>query len=128
LEDRRISAKSIAEQLGISRERAGFNIQENWDMRKLSATWVPKCLNADQKRPRCQSSEQLTCLGFQCLDHSPYSPDLAPSDYHLIPGLKNNRNAPIFRTTRRSLLPRRPGWTDNILNFLKWLAKFIATG
>jgi hypothetical protein len=29
LEDRRISAKSIAEQLGISRERAGFNIQEN---------------------------------------------------------------------------------------------------
>ena len=28
-------------------------------MRKLSAKWVPKCLNADQKRPRCQSSEQL---------------------------------------------------------------------
>ena len=28
-------------------------------MRKLSANWVPKCLNADQKRQRCQSSEQL---------------------------------------------------------------------
>jgi len=28
-------------------------------MRKLSAKWVPKCLNADQKRQRCQSSEQL---------------------------------------------------------------------
>ena len=27
-------------------------------------------------------------LGFQCLDHPPYSPDLAPSDYHLFPGLK----------------------------------------
>jgi len=27
-------------------------------MRKLSAKWVPKCLNADQKRQRCQSSEQ----------------------------------------------------------------------
>jgi len=27
-------------------------------------------------------------LGFQCLDRSPYSPDLAPSDYHLFPGLK----------------------------------------
>ena len=27
-------------------------------------------------------------LGFQCLDHLPYSPDLAPSDYHLFPGLK----------------------------------------
>ena len=27
-------------------------------------------------------------VGFQCLDHPPYSPDLAPSDYHLFPGLK----------------------------------------
>jgi len=59
LEDRRISAKSIAEQLGISHERAGSIIHEDLDMRKLSAKWVPKCLNADQKRQRCQSSEQL---------------------------------------------------------------------
>jgi len=57
LEDRRISAKSIAEQLGTSRERVGSIIHEDFDMRKLSATWVPKCLNADQKRQRCQSSE-----------------------------------------------------------------------
>ena len=28
-------------------------------MRKLSAKWVPKCLNADQKPKRCQSSEQF---------------------------------------------------------------------
>ena len=30
----------------------------------------------------------LACLGFQCLDHRPYSLDLAPSDYHLFSGLK----------------------------------------
>jgi len=59
LEDRRISAKSIAEQLGISRERFGSIIHEDLDMRKLSAKWVPKCLKADQKRQLCQSSEQL---------------------------------------------------------------------
>jgi len=29
-------------------------------MRKLSGEWVPKCLNADQKRQRRQSSEQLS--------------------------------------------------------------------
>ena len=58
LEDRRISAKSIAEQLGISHERVGSIIHEDLDMRKLSAKWVPKCLNGDQKRQRCQSSEQ----------------------------------------------------------------------
>jgi len=50
LEDRRTAAKSTAEQLGISRERV-----KDLDMRKLSAKWVSKCLNADQKRQRCQS-------------------------------------------------------------------------
>jgi len=60
LEDRRISAKSIAEQLSISRERVASIILENLDMRKLSVKWVPKCLkNEDQKHQRCQSFEQL---------------------------------------------------------------------
>jgi len=59
VEECRISAKSIVEQLGISRERVGSIIHEDLDIRKLSAKWVPKCLNADQKRQRCQSSEQL---------------------------------------------------------------------
>jgi len=49
LEDCRISAKSIAEQLGILRERVGSIIHKDLDMRKLSAKWVLKCLNADQK-------------------------------------------------------------------------------
>jgi len=44
LADGRISAKSIAEHLGISRERVGSVIHENLDTRKLSAKWVPKCL------------------------------------------------------------------------------------
>ena len=59
LEDRRISTKSIAEQLSKLRECVGSIIHEDLDMRKLSAKWVPKCLNADEKRQRCQSSEQL---------------------------------------------------------------------
>jgi len=50
LEDRRISAKSKAEHLGISREWDGSIIHDDLDMRKLSANWAPKCLNADQKR------------------------------------------------------------------------------
>jgi len=35
------------------------------------------------------SQKKLAYLGFQCLDHPPYSPDLTPSDYHLFAGLKN---------------------------------------
>ena len=34
------------------------------------------------------SQKKLAYLVFQCLDHPPYSPDLAPSDYYLFPGLK----------------------------------------
>jgi transposase len=55
LKDRRISAKSM----GISRERVGPIIHNNLDKRKLSAKWVPNCLHVDQKRQRCQSSEQI---------------------------------------------------------------------
>jgi len=56
LEDRQISVKSIAEQLGISRERVGSIIHEDLDMQKFSMKWVPKCLNTDQKRQQCQPS------------------------------------------------------------------------
>ena len=59
LKDRRISDKSVAVQLGISRERVGSIIQEDLEVRKFSAKWVPKCLSADQKCHRCQSSEQI---------------------------------------------------------------------
>jgi len=58
LEDCRISAKSIAEQQGISRERVGSIIHEDLDMRNLSAKWVPKSLIADQKPQQSHSSEQ----------------------------------------------------------------------
>jgi histone-lysine N-methyltransferase SETMAR len=50
LEDRWISAKSTAVLPGISRRRVVSIIHEDLDMRKLSAKWVPKFLNADQKR------------------------------------------------------------------------------
>jgi len=59
LEDQQILAKSIAELLDTSREHAGSVIHEDFDMWKLSAKWVPKCLNGDQKHQRCQSPKQL---------------------------------------------------------------------
>jgi len=75
--------------------------------------------------PGTCNPQKMAYLGFQCLDHPPYSPGLAPSDYHLFPGLKkkNNWNFAIFRPTRRPLLPRRPGWTDKLLIFFSGLQK-----
>jgi len=87
LEDRRISDKSIAEQLSISRERVGSIILEDLDKRKLSAKWVPKCLNPDQKRQRCHSSEQH--LEFFRCDPNDFLSQLAEIDeiwlYHYNP-------------------------------------------
>ena len=42
------------------------------------------------------TEKKLAFLGFQCLDHPPYSPDLAPSDYHLFPGLKKQMKGRHF--------------------------------
>jgi len=89
LEDRRNSAKSIGEQLGISPERVGSIIQD-LDMRKLSAKWVPKCLNEDKKRQRCQSSEQI--LEFLRRDPNDFLSRLVTMDetwlYHYDPETK----------------------------------------
>jgi histone-lysine N-methyltransferase SETMAR len=63
------------------------------------------------------TQKKLAYLGFHGLDYPPYFPDLAPSDYHLFPGLKKQLKGRHFSTTRRSLLPQRPGWMDNLPKF-----------
>jgi histone-lysine N-methyltransferase SETMAR len=87
LEDHRISAESIAEQLGISRERVGSIIHEGLDMRKVTK-WVLFLHDNALAHWALVTLKKLAYLGFQCLYHPPYSLDLAPSDFHLFPGLK----------------------------------------
>jgi hypothetical protein len=88
LEDRRISTKSVAEQLGISRERVGSVTHEDLDMRKVTKG-VLFLHNSVPANRALATQKKLAYLGFQYLDHPPYYPDLAPSDYRLFPGLKN---------------------------------------
>ena len=43
------------------------------------------------------TQKKLVYLGFQCLDHPPYSTDLTPSGYHLFPELKKTiERSPFF--------------------------------
>ena len=61
---------------------------------------------------------------------TPYSGS-GPFGIQLVPWTeKNNWKVSIFRPTRRSLLPRRPGWTDKLLNFFvfEWHANVRTTG
>ena len=42
------------------------------------------------------TQKKLAYVGFQCLDHPPYSLDLAPSNNHLFPGLKKQKKCRNF--------------------------------
>ena len=53
------------------------------------------------------------------LDHSPYSPDLAPSDYHLFPGLTKQLKGRHF-SSDTEVIAAAETWLDGqILNFFK---------
>jgi len=60
LDDRRMKVREIAQTIGISKERVGYILPEELDMKKLCARSVPRLLTADQKRTRMKISEQ--CL------------------------------------------------------------------
>ncbi|UYV77299.1 hypothetical protein LAZ67_15000402 [Cordylochernes scorpioides] len=47
--------------------------------------------------------------GFELLPHTPYSPDLAPSDFHLFPRLKNHFLAFILGQMKRPTPPSETG-------------------
>jgi len=47
--------------------------------------------------------KKLAYLGFHCLDHPPYSPDLAPSDYHHFPELKKQLKGPHFSSDAEAI-------------------------
>jgi len=74
------------------------------------------------------TQKKLACLGFQCLDQPPYSPDLTPSDYHLFPGLKKQLKGRHF-SCDAEVIAAAETWLDgqpSELSF-EWLAKVRAT-
>ena len=75
------------------------------------------------------TQKKLVYLDFQSLDHPPYSPDLAPSDYHLFPGLKKQLKDRHF-SSDAEIIAAAETWFDGQPSefFFEWLAKFRATG
>jgi len=60
------------------------------------------------------TQKKLTYLGFQCLDHPPYSPD-----YHLFPELKKQLKGRHF-SSDAEVIAAAENWLD-VLNFFEWL-------
>jgi len=57
------------------------------------------------------TQKKLAYLGFQCLDHLPYFLDLAPSDYHLFPGLKKRLKGRHF-SSDAEVIAAAETWLD----------------
>ena len=58
-----------------------------------------------------QPPQKMVYLGFQCLDYPPYSPDLAPSDYHLFPGLEKQLKGRHF-SSNMEVIAAAETWLD----------------
>ena len=76
---------------------------------------------------------KLAYLGFQCLYYTPYSPDLAPSDYHLFPGLKKQLKGYYFSSdveviaAAETWLDRQPSefFLSDLQKLEQWAEKCI---
>jgi predicted transcriptional regulator len=55
LDDRQMKVREIAEIIGISKERVGYILHEELNMKKLCARWGQRLLKADKKRTRIKS-------------------------------------------------------------------------
>jgi histone-lysine N-methyltransferase SETMAR len=75
------------------------------------------------------TQKKLAYLGFQCLYHPPYSPDLVPSDYHLSPGQKKQLKGRHFLSDTE-VIAAAETWLDGQPPefFFECLAKVRATG
>jgi hypothetical protein len=63
------------------------------------------CLQRDNARPHTarRTAKQIQDLKLEVLPHLPYSPDLAPSDFHLFWPLKDALRGRHFRSVKEAV-------------------------
>ncbi|GFT39249.1 putative mariner transposase [Trichonephila clavipes] len=97
--DRRMSIRMIVEAVNADKEMVRKILYEELHMTKVCAKLVSKNLTPDQKLLRQQDKapahnalsvkRYLADKRTPVLEHAPYSPDLAPSDFFLFPKIKS---------------------------------------
>ncbi|KOC61211.1 Histone-lysine N-methyltransferase SETMAR [Habropoda laboriosa] len=89
LQDRRLKVSEIARDVGISDERVHHILTKELGMKKL---FIKKKIifHQDNARPHTSglTMAKIAEFKFNLLPQPAYSPDLAPSDFHLFPKLK----------------------------------------
>ena len=87
-------------------------------LRVSNSDWRNVVLNYDTRPHSVRiRQEKILDLVWSVLFHSPYTPDLIPSDFYLFSSLQNALNDKIFlKKTRRKRL-RKTYWAQNQANF-----------
>ena len=111
--DRRVTLDEIATKLNISHGTVYAIVREKLHFSKVSCRWLKSVQNKrrglqsrgvillqDNARPHTASRTlaKIEDLGWKLLTHPPYSPDLAPSDFHLFGPLKESMKGIHFQT------------------------------
>ena len=70
---------------------------------KLKSRTTPVVFHQDNARPHTaeESREKFAHLGYDLLPHPPYSPDLAPSDYHLFRSMQHHLKGRRFHNNEQ---------------------------
>ena len=121
LNNRRIKVAELASECGISNGSVYTIIHEHLGMSKVSTRWVPRNLNMQDCQQRVASRVAQAAIReckFQQLNHPPYSPDLAPSDYYMFWNLKPSCVERDFGTMMSSRLLQRLGLRTKMTTFI----------
>ena len=86
-EDRCTTLQMIADRLNIGKETVHRIVTEDLGKRKICARFVPHALTTEQHHAAIVK-KFLANRNVVVLHHPPYSPDLAPADYFLLPQVK----------------------------------------
>ncbi|EZA47187.1 Histone-lysine N-methyltransferase SETMAR [Ooceraea biroi] len=93
--NRRLTTREIAENLNISKSSVENHSKRLGSLKRRElVNRKGVAFHHDNARPRTSlvTREKLLQLGWDVLPHPPYSPDLAPSDYHSFRSLQNALN------------------------------------
>ena len=92
----------------MSGDARDFN---NIETRAVMKFYFPARQDAEGNLRQSTTQKKLAYLGFQCLDHPPYSQDLAPLDYHVFPGLKRQLKGRHF-SSDAEVIAAAETWLD----------------
>ncbi|PNF34053.1 hypothetical protein B7P43_G01170, partial [Cryptotermes secundus] len=103
--DRRHTIRELARETGLAHTTVLHILKERLGMRKIATRWVPhhltemqKWLRYDAARNHLERYEREGEAFLRLLYHPPYSPDLSPCDFDLIPKMKEPLRGIRFRT------------------------------